>query len=181
MEKHLTTSENIKATAARFVSNKIDDSRIDPYIDESEQMNIKSQIGNALFIDILEYINADDKTPFPDYSVLLDGGIYEADVCGENEKRQFKGLIASLNYYVWARLVKNNNYTSTRFGTVNKTDPYSVNAELKEKLALEKDALSIADRYLSECIDYLKANRSKFPLFKKGKQKNRLNISIIGD
>lgn len=180
--KHLTTSENIKSTAARFVSSKLDNSRIDPYIDESEQMNIKSQIGDALFINILEYVNADDKSSFPDYSLLLNGGIYQVNTCNNDlENRSFKGLIESLNYYVWARFVKNNNYTPTRFGLVNKTDQHSQNAELKERLVVEKDALSIADKYLSECIDYLKANRDKFPLFKRGKQKNRLGIKIIGD
>lgn len=145
-------------------------------------MNIKPQIGDALFLDILDYINADDKSTFPDYSCLLNGGVYEIKDCrGNTEKRSFKGLIESLNYYVWSRIVKNNNYTVTRFGTVNKSDPYSANAELKERLAVEKDALGIADKYMSECIDYLKANRSNFPLFKRGKKRNRLNISIIGD
>jgi len=180
--QHLTTSENIKSTAARFVSNKLDDSRIEPYIDESEQMNIKSQIGDALFIDLIEYVNADDKSLFPDYSTLLNGGTFEVVSCNnQTHKRLFKGLIEALNYYVWSRIVKNNNYTVTRFGTSNKTDQYSNNADLKERLALEKDALSIADKYLSECIEYLGAYKHNFPLFRKGEIRNRLNISIIGD
>lgn len=180
--KHLTTIDNLKSSSSRFISNKLDDGRIEPYIDESEQINIKPQIGDSLFLDILDYINADDKSTFPDYSILLNGGIYEMKDCRGNEaRRSFKGLTESLNYYVWSRIVKNNNYTVTRLGTVNKSDPYSANAELKERLAVEKDALNIADMYLSECIEYLKANRSKYPLFKRGKKRNRLNISIIGD
>ncbi|TFD92788.1 hypothetical protein E2605_18265 [Dysgonomonas capnocytophagoides] len=180
--KHLTTIENLKSSSSRFISSKLDDGRIEPYIDESEQMNIKSQIGDALFINILEYVNADDKSGFPDYSILLNGGTYQIKNCDNDfEKRSFKGLIEALNYYVWSRIVKNNNYTLTRYGLVNKNDPYSANAELKERLAVEKDALSIADKYLSECIDYLKANKSQFPLFKKGKQRNRLRIRVIGD
>lgn len=177
--KHLTTIENIK-NSNRFVSNKIDDVRIEPYIDESQQMDIKPVIGDALFIDLINYVNAEDKTGFPDYSVLLGGGEYMSDICGNRGKRMFKGLVESLNYYVWARIVKNNNFTVTRFGIVNKTDQYSANAELKERLVLEKDALAIADRYLRECIDYLNANRDKFPLFNRARIKNRLNISIIG-
>lgn len=180
--KHLTTIDNLKSSSSRFISNKLDDGRIEPYIDESEQIDIKSQIGDSLFLDIIDYINAEDKSPFPDYSLLLNGGVYEMKDCrGNTEKRSFKGLIESLNYYVWSRIVKNNNYSVTRFGTVTKSDPYSANTELKERLAVEKDALSIADRYMSECINYLVANRLKYPLFKKGKQRNRLNITIIGN
>ena len=81
--------------------------------------------------------------------------------------------------------MKNNNYTVTRYATVTKVDDYSKNAELKERLVLEKDALTVADKYLMECIDYLKAKSDKFPLFNisgsKPKFNNRLNIKIIGD
>lgn len=175
--KHLTTSEKIKA-GSRFVSRSLDDSRIEPYIGESEQMNIKHQIGEPLFVDIMDYVNAEDKTAFADYSLLIDGGAYED---AKGNKRSFAGLVQTLNYYVWARIVKNNNYTVTRFGTVNKADSHSENAQLSERLVLEKDTLSIADTYLSECIGYLKANKDKFPLFEKGVQRNRLNINIIGE
>lgn len=179
MVKHLTTTDKIK-TSVRFVSDKLDARRVDPYIGESEQMDIKNQIGEALFVDLLDYASASDKSAFPDYSMLLDGGIYEVtDRRGCKEKRMFSGLIEALNYYVWARLVKNNNYTVTRAGTVNKTDPYSANAELKERLIVEKDALSIADKYLGECIAYLSANRDKFPLFNTGRQSNRFNFKIV--
>lgn len=183
---HLTSSDNIKLTAARFVSSKLDDNRIDPYIDECEQINIKSQIGESLFIDLVDYVNAEDKSGYPvEYDTLLNGGTYEAEICGSNYKRQLNGLVKSLNYYVWSKIVKNNNYTVTRYATVTKVDDYSKNAELKERLVLEKDALTVADKYLMECIDYLKAKSDKFPLFNisgsKPKFNNRLNIKIIGD
>lgn len=177
--KHLTTIENIKGNV-RFVSKTLDDKRIEPYITESEQLNIKSQIGDALFIDLLEYVAATDKTSFPDYSTLLNGGIYESTVCRTKEKRSFEGLIQCLNYYVWARIVKNNNYTLTRFGMVNKEEQHSSNAEFKERTIIERDALSVADKYLADCLLYLSAKKEEFPLFRKGIMKNRLAIKIIG-
>lgn len=173
---HLTTIENIKSNT-RFVSKHLEDSRITPYIKESEQINIKPIIGDALYIDLLAYLEAQDKTEFPNYSILLNGGEY----ISSNGSRRIEGIIEALNYYTWARIVKNNNYTVTRFGLVNKEDQYSNNADLKERLVVEKDALSIADRYLQECIEYLNEKRSEFPLYTKGKQSNRLRISIIGD
>lgn len=190
---HITTIENIKNGSFRFISDKIDNKRIEVYIEESEELDIKPKIGDALFTDIIEFIN---QVPvfartfsaefgggdnYPDYNILLNGGIYEALYCGVKTKRSFKGLIYALNYYVWARIVKNNNYTVTRFGVVNKNETYSDNAVLKERLVLEKDALSIADIYMNGCIQYLKGNASTFTLFERGKQKNRLNFRVIGE
>lgn len=175
--KHLTTVDNIKKNV-RPVSNNLDVDRIEIYIKESEQLYIKQVIGDSLFLDILAYVNAEDKTPYPDYSILLNGGTYE-DRC--NETRSLNGLIEALNYYVYAKLVKNNNFTVTRFGHVTKEDQYSNQSDLKDRLAQEKDALSVADSYIAECLLYLSNNRSQFPKFKKGKQKNRLRVGIIGD
>lgn len=178
---HLTTIDNIKKST-RFVGQYIDDKRIEPYIGESEQMDIKRQIGDSLFLDLLRYVEATDKTLFPDYSTLLNGGVYTCrSSCGITEEKSFKGLIEALNYYVWARLVKNNNYTLTRFGFVNKTEDHSANADLKERLVVEKDTLSIADQYLLDCINYLRSNKEKFPLFRSSERKNRYRIKVIGD
>lgn len=88
MKKHLTTVENIK-NDTRFVSSYIEDKRIEPLIKESEQINIKNQIGDTLFLDLLDYVEADDKSSFPDYSILLNGGTYE-DKC--NETRSLNGV-----------------------------------------------------------------------------------------
>lgn len=166
----------------RFVSNVLDTKRIDPYIVESQEFDIKDQIGDALFIDLLAYVNEENKDNFPsEYQTLLNGGIYEVDECKGKYQKSFKGLKETLLYYTWARVVKHNNYTLTRFGFTNKQDDYSKNAELKERLVEEKDALSIADKYLSDCLSYLGSNKDKFPKYNKGHQGNRLNIVIVGD
>lgn len=180
MITHLTTASQIKSNI-RFLSDKIDDAKIDIYIDEAEQLNIKNQIGKALFTDVVSYVNADDKTVYPDYSCLLNGGVYRLKACnGKYRNLIFKGLRTSLQYYVYARMVKNLNYTATRKGIVNKGSEYSSAVELKERLVLEKDALCVADNYLSDCLTYLHAHKDQFPLFVGGTQQNRLNFKIIG-
>lgn len=177
MKKHLTTVEKIK-NDTRFVSSHIEAIRIEPLIKESEQINIKNQIGDALFLDLLSYVEAEDKSSFPDYSILLNGGTYE-DKC--NDTRSLNGLIETLNYYVFARMIKINDFVMTRTGYKVKQDQHSDRPDLKDRLAQEKDALSIADSYMTECLLYLKNNRSKFPKFKKGKQRNRIVGRIIGN
>ena len=172
---HLTTIEEIK-TAIRPMSKNIDDSRIHIYIDEAENIDIKSQIGDALLIDLRKW-KENSASVTADYSILMNGGEYEVS----GEKKYLKGLITTLQYYVHAKLIKNNNYSLTRFGFVNKEDQYSQQSDLKERLVSEKDTLSIADSYMRECLIYLRFNRDLFPLFKKGIQKNRLRISTIGE
>ncbi|MDR2087117.1 MAG: hypothetical protein LBP72_08070 [Dysgonamonadaceae bacterium] len=182
MENHLTTPDNIKQNT-RPVSSNLDNNRIEIYIEEAEQINIKPRIGDALFIDLLEYVLSEDKTAFPaEYETLLNGGEYLTTLCGETRKKTFKGLLSALNYYVYARLVKHNDSNVTRFGFVQKDDEYSSRHDLKIKLAEEKDALTVADIYIADCIQYLKANAKNIPLFTvPGKVKNRLNITMIGD
>lgn len=181
---HLTTPDNVRKNT-RPVSEHLDDERIVIYIDEAEHLNVKPRIGDALFVDLLKWVQASDKSAFPaGYQTLMDGGVYEGPTgaeCGSAPTtKMFKGLRATLEYYVYAKLVKNNNLNVTRFGLVDKNDDYSSSIELKQRLAAEKDALSVADGYMADCLDFLKV--ADIPLFKKpGGARNRLRINIIGD
>ena len=198
--KHLTTPDNIR-NDVRPVSSHVDNGRIEIYIKEAELLNIKPRIGDALYIDLIRYVNAkpEELFGFPEeYKKLLEGGNYFDKRCipgegstfikppfdktfGESGNRTFVGLIEVLNYYVYAKLVKNNDFNVARFGFTQKEDEYSSHHELKIKLAAEKDALSVADGYMADCIEYLK-NEENIKKFKRaGKAKNRLRISIIGD
>lgn len=180
--RQLTTIESIKTGDSRFVSTEINDNRIIPMIIESEQLDIKNQIGNDLYVDLLQYVNSseEDKKNFPDYSTLLDGGFYDyVSDCGENGSRYLKGLTNTVNYFVWARLVKYNQFNVTRFGVVRKKDEYSENVGYEELNRLYLDTMAIAKGYLNDCILYLKSNREKFPKFKKTYLRNMLNIQVI--
>lgn len=187
MLKTIVTIENVK-TNIRPISKHLDDNRINIYIDEAEHLDLKPQLGESLFIDLKEFINdvpATERTSgktfgtdYPDYDLLLTGGIYKKS---ESVYKEFAGLRTALEYYVYARLVKNNNYTVTRFGFVNKEDQYSQQSDLKERLVSEKDARSIADTYMNDCLEYIRMNSDQFKAFGCGKQKNRLRISIIGE
>jgi hypothetical protein len=179
--KHLTTPDSVKQNT-RPVSAHLNEDRIMIYIDEAEQLNIKNRMGDALFIDLLKYVQAENKSDFPvEYEKLLGGGDYEIERGGETMQKTFKGLQLTLEYYVYAKLVKNNDSNVTRFGFTQKEDEYSSHHDLKVKLVAEKDALLVADGYLSDCIEYLN-NSKNIVLFKKaGKARNRLRIEIIGN
>lgn len=162
-------------TDGRPISEYIDPSRVEIYIQESELLDLKPQIGDALYLNILQWIEKKDTER--DYETLLGGGTY-TNACGET--RQFVGLKKALNYYVQARIVKNNNYNQTRFGLTRKKDAHSEAIALNEVLALEKDMRNVADRYMQDCLIYLRENKANYPLFKRGGQQNRLQITIAG-
>ncbi|MDH6354490.1 hypothetical protein M2132_000818 [Dysgonomonas sp. PH5-45] len=175
--KQLTTIEQIKQNT-RFVSKHVDDGRIGLCIDEAERLDVKPQLGDALYVQLKEWAGDNPPAGLPDFAQLMDGGQYED--CRGN-LREFAGLRMALNYYVYARLVRQTSFSVTRFGFVEKQDQYSTQAELQERLAAEKDARTVADTYMGECLAYLQARKDHFAAFGGGKQKNRLRISIIGD
>lgn len=174
---HLTTPDSVREDV-RPMSNKIKDDRILPYIEEVEQRIVKPRISDELYIDLLLWIDAEDKTSFPEeYEMLMNGGIYET----YSGKKIFKGLKMAVNYYVYAKILKNNDLNITRFGVVSKEEEYSSRVELSNRLAAEKDVLQVADGYISECIDYLNVTKNITKFKKAGKQRSRLDLSVIGD
>lgn len=154
---------------ARDMSAHMDEERVNTYIRESEMIDLKSALGDALFLAV--------KANPEQYDKLLNGGEYEVS----GEKRIFSGLKTTLAYYAYARVVKNGNGNVTRYGFVNKETEYSSNAEFKERNMAYNDAFSIADRLMKECLRYL--IDIKEPLYKGGgKMKaNRTIYRIIGD
>lgn len=167
---YLITTDEV-GTLTRGMSVYVDKEKIEAYISEAENMDIRPALGDALFLDI--------KAEQDKYQLLLVGGEYETK-CGD--KKLLVGLKSALAYYSYARLVKNGDGYVTRFGFLNKENEYSGRPEFKEKLQAYNDAFDVASRYMKECVDYLNENRDRFPLFRKGKIKtNGTTYKIIGE
>ena len=169
--QHLIKTSDV-ATLSRGMSIHLESEKIETYLRESENIDIKSALGDALFLDVKENPG--------NYELLLNGGVYETE---NNEKRVITGLCTALAYYTYARIVKNGDGNVTRFGFVQKENDYSSHSDLKEKVMASNDAFSIADRYLKECVIYLNEHREKFPLYKGGGKikANRTVYRIIGE
>lgn len=157
---------------SRPISGHIDDKKINTYIRESEDIDLKSSLGDELLMDIR--LNPEK------YNDLLNGGEYK-DKCGY--KHTFSGLKTALAYYTYARIVKNNDINVTRFGVTFKEDDYSNKVNVKERVLAYNDAFSIADKYLHECVLFLSVNKEKYPLYRGiGKVKsNRIKYRTIGE
>ena len=171
MQQYLITTLEV-ADLSRSMSVHVDEDKIETYIRESESIDIKAALGDALYLDVKE--NPEK------YELLLDGGTYE-DKCGE--KKIFMGIKTALAYYTYARIVKNGDGNVTRYGLMQKEDEYSSRPDIKEKVMAYNDAFSIADRYLKECVRFLEEKNDDYPLYKgNGKIKaNRTVFRILGD
>lgn len=157
---------------SRGMSVHVDEDKIETYIRESESIDIKSALGDALYLDVKEHPGK--------YELLLDGGTYEDK---RGEKKMLMGIKTALAYYTYARIVKNGDGNVTRYGFVHKEDEYSSLTDIKEKVMAYDDAFSIADRYLKECVMFLEDKKNDYPLYKgNGKIKaNRTVYRVLGD
>ena len=157
---------------SRGMSVHLDPDKIETYIRESESIDIKSALGDELYLDVKEHSEK--------YELLLDGGTYEDN---RGEKKMFMGIKTALAYYTYARIVKNGDGNVTRYGFVQKEDEYSSRPDIKEKVMAYNDAFSIADRYLKECVLFLNEKNDEYPLYKGlGMMKvNRIKSKLIGD
>lgn len=163
-KKQLTDVESVKTTV-RPMSKHIDVEKILVYINESQQQDIKNALGDSLFIDLLRYVNREEGEPTNDaYDNLLHGGIYK----NGNDEFIFSGLEKALNYFVYARLVKHGDRNLSRVGLMNNQIEYSSHVELKEKQEEYKDAFSVAEELMNDCLRYIKHNSDKFPKWRKG-------------
>ena len=172
MQTYLITTDEV-SKLTRGMSVYISGDKIEAYIREAENMDVRPALGDALFLDI--------KAEPEKYQLLLSGGEYETK-CGD--KRILVGLKSALAYYSYARLVKNIDGNVTRFGYVNKDDEYSSRPEFREKLQAYNDAFDVASRYMKECVDYLRENRDTYPLCRMGMGKIKTNgatYKIIGE
>ena len=170
MQQLLLTSDEV-SKLARGVSMHVDNDKIDIYIRESENIDLKPALGDALFIDLHDHPE--------NYKLLLEGGKYE-DECGVHV---LVGLKSALAYYAYARLVKNGDGNVTRFGFVNKADEYSSRPDSKERVMAYNDAFSVADSYMKECLVYMSKHKEEYPLYTKngGMNANRNIYRIIGE
>lgn len=144
--EHLITSAEV-SQYGRPISKQTDDDKINAYITEAEQMNIKPVLGDELFLSILEKGEDDEKV-----CMLLKGGTYQS----EGKIYSFIGLKAAMSYYVYAKYLMVGDFNATRFGVMMKDDSYSSHISSSERSNAYSDTLEVANCYLQDCVSYCK-------------------------
>lgn len=143
---HIINIEEAKTLARPLIMH---DEKVEAFIQEVEQTQIKPAIGDLLFFDLQD----PEKIETDLYSVLLSGGSF-TDRSGQY--RTFSGLKVATAYLVYVKTIMAGDVESTRYGFMQKDGQYSQHISTAQRSAAYNDAMEVAQCYLRECIDYCK-------------------------
>lgn len=144
MQPYLITYNEV-FELTRKMSAHIEKDKIDSFIREAENMDLKPVMGDELLIAV--------KRRQVEFATLLNGGVYERP---DGNTKSFEGLKSALAYFTYARFVRNNDGNVTRTGFMIKDNEHSVRASEAEKERAYNDARAIAERYLRECMEFVR-------------------------
>lgn len=137
-----------------------DESKTLMYIQEAEQNNIKTILGDDLFL----------RLKAGEEKLLLNGGTYQRG--GKNY--YLNGVKKALAYYTYSRLIESSSVNLTRQGAVNRRSDSSDEASREDLIRASRETYAIADRYMEECLTYINGNS------KNNVTSKRTTIKIIG-
>lgn len=162
--EHLISFEEF-GTLTRIVSQHLDEYEVERYIEECEDVYIIPAIGLDVWDDVMAGGQKD----------LLNGCVY-VDCCGNRHK--CKGLKSAVAYYVYAKLAMNDGSIVSRSGFMQHVDERAQRASDRQRVDRYNDVMKIADKYLAECVLYIKENINKCVEPMRG---NGTHIISIGD
>lgn len=164
MEQLLITLSDI--AGFRPISDKIDDSRIGPYILEAQECDLKPILNDAFYYYICKNINETE------VQELIYGKEYEY----ESTEYYFNGISPVLSYYTLARFIQGNPLNINSFGNTVKTNPHSTPADTAMIQAEVRAMRSAAIRHQEDLITFLTRNKADYPLWsEKGRSDNKGN------
>lgn len=153
-----------------------DDALLTQIIAESEREDIRPRIGAAIYVALKEAATDEDLTG--GMRVLLLGGTW-TDPAGK--VRYLDGLKTALAYYVYGRVIRDGNITSTRYGAVIKSDDNSNSAsDTAERQRQYRQAFAAADTMLTEAVNYIIAAQLGGYEDVPRATSNRARMSVIG-
>lgn len=157
--KLIISVENLKEF--RPLSEDIPPVRINPFIQEAHQIDLKNLLGGALYVDLLAKFDNSGASEYAAYKQLIDGLSYTSG----GVTLEHPGLVGFLCYSALARFYANNQINVTKFGIVNKTNDQSTPVEYKVIQASIEEMRSNALALRVDIIKYLQANPTSYPLF----------------
>lgn len=133
----------------------LDAKRVDPYILEAQENDLRPVLGDALYFDFLANI---DTTKYRD---LLNGKTYTIN----SNSVDFPGIKPMLCYYSLARIVINNPLNITSYGVVQKTVNESQPVDSSTLGRLVTELRSVALSYQNRLKDFLSYNLTTYTLY----------------
>ena len=158
----------------RDISENILPERIDPFITEAQEFDVKPVLGRSLFYAMVSGLEGSPVEEI--YTDLFEGKTYTDPSI--NAEISFAGVRKALIYYAYARLLLNNDMNITSFGNVIKeNENYSANADEKRIARGVIAAREAARAYESDYVKYLNDMGNLYPLWLK---KNQFSTATKG-
>ena len=152
-------------TNNKYLSQNLDDSDVDPVIDEAQEFDLRPVLGRELYLDFLNNVT-DTK-----YQELLNGKEYTPT--GYINPVKFQGVKEVLKYYVYARMVVLDGVKNTNAGFVHKTLENSERLSGTQRTQMIAQARSGAKAHEDEMVFFLDNFYTTYPLWKCSLRKNK--------
>ena len=143
----------------RDISKNINDERIDAFIRESQIREIRTFLGDILYLKLLTDFTPPATFATPIYENLFLGVDYDN---GKGTVR-FNGLKAAHIMYAYKRMLLHQQVSVTRYGVKNMSTEFSedtINAKIRSEL-VDSDAMGKV--YQADAVKFIKANASDYP------------------
>jgi hypothetical protein len=173
---NLITATDIKTR--KGLSNNINlDKELNPHIQEAQEFDLRSWIGESFYLDILDKFQ--NSPTDADFVKLFDGVEYTYN----GDKYEHQGIKGVLVYLAYARYVGSANAQSTPTGFVQKNNQYSDPISGSQITRMVKQNESGANTLQRRVEDFLNRNAANYPLWstcKSGSRKKSIRINKIG-
>lgn len=147
---------------------QLDPQRVDPYINESQENDLRPILGDALFYDFITNI---DTTK---YRELLNGKPYSKN----GYSIFFPGVKPMLCYFSLSRITQNNAINLTSYGAVQKTMQNSEPIDQRILGALITELRDVANSYQTRVVEFLNDNQTTYPLFNVSSSKDEAEFGL---
>jgi hypothetical protein len=165
-ETTLITISDVQAY--RRISPTFDVNRFNSFLTGVQRENLKGLLGDALYYAFM----ADTRTAGI-YKELLDGKSYSLD----GETIQYYGLKPILVFWWLAVATREGDLFHSNMGAVQFTNNPQQNFETaREKERIATGYMQSAQSYANDCIKFLNANASSYPLWKSTEEANETNF-----
>ena len=160
----LITISNIREV--KSIALNVDDSRIEPYIEEAELLYVIPAIGAELYQQLNDSILQDNSgNPIDinnsqtfsqdEISDLMNGCYWDKNIGGEKVKQYCTGLKKAISYLTYSRFIRNQNVNVSPFGVTFKTSLDSEKVDDKILMSISKESEKIGQEFLQQCVDFL--------------------------
>lgn len=179
--KRLISVEQFRELA-RPTSVHLDEEEVNAYIRECEDQYIIPVIKYKNFKGCVE----NDQSVWDEFfdetfnpKIFIDGGEWISDEGTIKEEAHYvNGVRKALAYFVYARMVRSDGNILSRAGAMRHRDEHAEH-NTDQKLRQYNDVMNMAERYLAECVAYLRLHVKDLEINKT--KCTRARIKAIGD